>query len=188
MTTIEFDKKVKCNAKFVAVRILDNNDEIKVGNIYMPASIGANDRVAFGIIEDVGEKAAAEYGLEKGQYVLFDRLSTFCHTAPVALLEYNNVICLTNSERSEYHPLKGMMFVKPDNTEDVTNVKGIYVPNYAEKLNTGHIVDSNFTSDVKDNFKIGDRVLLVKGGDVIELGESRIHIFKEDMLVCSIED
>ena len=30
--------------------------------------------------------------------------------------------------------------------------------------------------------------MLVKGGDVVSFGNSRIHIFKKDMIVCTIED
>lgn len=117
MNTIEFDKKVKCNLEYVAVRIIDNLDDLKVGNIYLPSTASANDRLAFAKIIDVGAKAAEEYGLEIGQYVMFDRLSTFCHTAPVAITRYNNIICLTNEARTEFKPLRGMLFVEPDNKD-----------------------------------------------------------------------
>lgn len=70
----------------------------------------------------------------------------------------------------------------------MSNVGGIYVANYAEKLNTAKVIATNFTDDVKDAFKVGDRVLLAKGGDVVQLGTTVIYIYKQDSLVCSIED
>lgn len=47
MTTIEFDKKLKCGNDFVAVRVLSNDDEISVGGIYLPDSFQANGKLAF---------------------------------------------------------------------------------------------------------------------------------------------
>ena len=36
MTTIKFDKKLICGPEFVAVRIIENCDDIKVGSIWLP--------------------------------------------------------------------------------------------------------------------------------------------------------
>lgn len=185
MKLIEFDKKVICNDEFVAVRIIDNQEELKVGNIYLPSNARKNDRLGFGIIESVGEKATEEYGIKVGDYIMFDRLSTFAHTAPVALLRYNNVICLTNKENTEFNPLKGMLFVIPDEKENVSKVGNIFVTDYKDKLNLGTIEKINISNN---KFQIGDKVMLTKGADVVEIGEKVIYIYKEDMLICKIED
>jgi hypothetical protein len=37
-------------------------------------------------------------------------------------------------------------------------------------------------------FEVGDKVLLVKGGDEVKLGDKTIYIYKPDMLICTIED
>ncbi len=185
MKLIEFDKKVVCNSEFVAVRIIDNQNELKVGNIYLPSTTHTNDRLGFGIIEDVGEKATEEYGIKVGDYVMFDRLSTFAHTAPVALLRYNNVICLTNKENNEFNPLKGMLFVIPDEKENVSKVGNIFVTDYKDKLNIGTIEKVNISNE---KFLVGDKVMMTKGADVVQIGEKTIYIYKEDMLICKIED
>ena len=127
MNIIEFDKKVECGAEFVALRILDNCDQLKSGNIWLPDTAGANNRLAFCRIENCGAKASEEYGIKAGDYVMIDRLSTFAHTAPVCLVKYNNVICLTDEKNQEYRPLRNMLFVEPDEKDGVTKVGGIYV-------------------------------------------------------------
>lgn len=186
MNSITFDKKCKCGKEFVCVRILQNCEDLKVGNIWLPSNAEANNRLAHCIIEDVGQKAAEEYGLVVGDYVLIDRLSTFAHTKPVALLKFNNVILKTNKDMTDFWPLKNMVFVEPDKNDGVTMVGNIAVSNYADKLHTGKILKINCEKD--QEFSDGDTVLLVKGGDVVKLGTTTLHIYKYDMIVCSFED
>lgn len=109
MDTIEFDKKVVCGPEFVALRIIQNNDEMKSGNIWLPSLVGQNQRLAFCCIENIGSKAAVEYGLAVGDYVMIDRLSTFAHTAPVCLCRYNNIICRANCDATKMYPLRNML-------------------------------------------------------------------------------
>ena len=47
MTTIKFDKKLKCGNEFVAVKVLVNDEELNIGGIYLPDSFQANGRLAF---------------------------------------------------------------------------------------------------------------------------------------------
>ena len=93
MTTIKFDKKCVCGPEFVCIRIIDNCENLEVDGIVLAKKVQENGRLAFGKIENIGETAAKEYGLAEGDYVMFDRLSTFAHTAPVCLVRYNNIIC-----------------------------------------------------------------------------------------------
>lgn len=188
MTTIEFDKKLKCGSDFVAVRVISNDDELVVGGIYLPNSFEANGRLAFCQVEDIGKNAAENTGVEVGDYVMIDRLATFAWTSPVAALKYDSIICKANSMRTDFFPLAGSLFVEPDAKDDVSNVNGIYVSNYTKRLNTGVIVKSSFEKCDEWPFGVGDRVMLVKGGDFVQLGESKIHIFKKDMIVCTIEE
>lgn len=188
MTTIEFDKKVVCGPEFVAVRILENCDELQIGSIWLPQSTESNARLAHCKIEALGQKAAEEYGIAVGDYVMIDRLSTFAHTAPVALLKYNNVICKTNADKSDFWPLRNMMFVEPEKKDNVTDVGGVFITNYAEKLNIGKIWKMNCDAELNLPFKENDKVLVTKGADIIQLGNIVLHIFKHDMIICRIED
>jgi co-chaperonin GroES (HSP10) len=185
MNTIEFDKKVKCGPEFVALRIIDNGEQLKVGNIWMLDSSDANGRLAHCVIEDCGETAAKEYGLKAGDYVMIDRLSTFAHTAPVCVTRYNNVICLTDEKKTSFAPLRGMVFVEPDQKEEISNVGGVYVRDYDEKLNLGTVTDMN-VEDEGYPFKAGDRVMVTKGADAVEVGDRTLFIYKKDMLICKI--
>lgn len=187
MTTTKFNKKVECCTEYVAIKILDNGDEIKVGNIYIPPTAESNSRLGFGIIESVGPDANEKYGLVVGDYVLFDRLSSFGHTAPICMLRYNNVICLTNKDRTEFKPLKNMCFVEPNKTDPVTEMSGIFVPNYKDKLNTGKVISTNFTGD-NIPVKVGDTIVLSSGADVVKLGTQDIRIYKSDMIVAVVKE
>ena len=185
MDIIKFDEKVQCGPECVALRLLDNCEDLKVGNIWLPQTAGANERLARCVIEDCGSKAAEEYGIKAGDYVMIDRLSTFAHTAPVCLVKYNNVICLTDEKGGSFRPLKGMLFVEQDQKDSVTNVGGVYVQDYDEKLNIGTVTASAVEEDGYP-FAVGDKVLVVKGGDQMVVGDKTVYIYKKDMLICKI--
>ena len=188
MNTIQFDEKVECGPAFVALRILDNLDEMQVGGVWLPDTVGENQRLAHCVIENVGSKAAEEYGIKAGDYVMIDRLSTFAHTAPVCMCRYNNVICKTDADKSEYYPLRNMLFVELDEKDNMTNVDGVYIENYAGKLNIGHITAENLDDEAKKtcSFRIGDHVVMTKGPDVVSIGDRLLHIYKHDMIVCKV--
>lgn len=188
MTTIKFDKKLKCGNDFVAVEVLDVLNTAKVGNIYLPDSFGANARLAHCRVADVGIKAKEKLGIEVGDYVMIDRLSTFAWTAPSAVLKYDSVIMKTNDNKSEYYPLKDTAFIEPDQKEDATDVNGVLVVNYDKRLNLGTVIKKSFDKTDEYPFDVGDKVMLVKGGDIVDLGEKKIYIYKKDMIVCTVED
>lgn len=189
MTTLEFDKKLKCGPEFVAVRILENCEDLKVGSIYLPQTAEANSRLAHVIVEDVGSTAAEKLGIKVGDYVMIDRLATFAHTAPVAALKYDSVICITDKNMSDYWPLKNMIFVKPDEKEAMTKVNNIFVPgSYDKKLNLGTIIKMNCEDELNLHFKVNDRVLLTKGADVVQVNQSKLFIYKHDMIIATVED
>jgi len=147
MNTIEFKHEVKCGNDFIAVEIIDNAEELKYGNIFLPSSTGSNARLAFCQIKDIGQNAAEKTGCKTGDYVMIDRLSTFSHTAPIATLKYDSLICLANENGNEYFPLKDMMFVEPEDKDDITNVNGIYVQDFEGKLRLGKVIKTNFKAD-----------------------------------------
>jgi hypothetical protein len=188
MNTISFDKKVICGPEFVALRIIDNLNDMQLDGVWLPDTVEANTRLAHCIIENVGSKAAEEYGIKIGDYVMIDRLSTFAHTSPVCMCRYNNVICKTNKDRSEYHPLRNMLFVELDEKNNVSNVDGVYIENYANKLNIGYITDENLDIDIKETvgFNLGDRIVMTKGPDIVSIGDRLLYIYKHDMIVCKV--
>lgn len=188
MTTIQFDKKLKCGNDFVAVEVLDVQNEAKVGNIYLPDSFVANGRLAHCKVTDVGVNAKDKLGIKVGDYIMIDRLATFAWTAPSAVLKYDSVIVKTNAEKTEYFPLKDTLFVVPEKHDDTTNVNGVFVVNYDKRLNVGTVTKLGFETCDKYPFKVGDKVMLVKGGDMVDMGDVKLHIFKKDMIVCTIED
>lgn len=188
MTTIKFDKRLKCGNDFVAVEVIDVQNTMKVGNIVLPDSYVSNGRLAFCRVTDVGANAKDKTGVEAGDYVMIDRLATFAWTAPAAALKYDSVICKTNAEKTEYFPLKDTLFVVPDQKDGTTEVNGVIVVNYDKRLNLGTIEKMGFETSDEYPFKVGDKVMLVKGGDLLDMGDVKIYIFKKDMIVCTVED
>lgn len=188
---INFDKQVVCNDDFVQLRVIDNLENMDVGGIVLPHTTYSNERLAFGQLLNVGKTAKEKYGISEGEFCLFDRLSTFAWTQPNACTKYDNIICIANESRTEFHPVKNMVFVKPDDAPQVESVGGVYVPpTFTDRLHLGTITDINIdTAKVTDDiFHVGDRVMLVKGGDVISTGTKDLYIFKYDQLVCKIID
>lgn len=188
MVTTEFNKEVECGNDFVAVQIIENCDELKVGEIYMTESYALNSRLAFSQIKSIGKSAAEKTGCRVGDYVLVDRLSTFGHTAPIACLKYDSVICLTDDKKSDIFPLKDMAIIEPEEKDDISNLGGVYMMDAEAKLNIGKIIKTAFDRTDEYPFEVGDRVMLTKGADIVDFGELRAHIYKKDMLICTIED
>lgn len=188
MNTIQFDKKLTCGKDFVAVEVLDVMEEMKVGHIYLPNSHAENGRLAHCKVTNVGVGAKEKLGIEVGDYVMIDRLSTFAWTAPSAVLKYDSVIAKTNEDKSEYFPLKDCAFIEPDEKSAQSEVNGIIVLNYDKRLNTGTIVKKNFDKNEEYPFDVGDKVMLVKGGDLMAYGDVKVYIWKKDMIICTIED
>lgn len=188
MTTIHFDKKLTCGSDFVAVRIIDMCDTLKAGNIWLPDVYEANGRLAHCQVLDIGQNAHDKTGVNVGDYVMIDRLATFAWTEPVAALKYDSVIVLSNKDRTDFYPLKDAMFVEPDNHDQITKVGGVYVSNYEGRMNSGVIRKINFEHTDAYPFSVGDRVMLIKGGDSVTLGDRQYYIYKKDMIVCVIED
>lgn len=161
---------------------------MKIGNIYLPDSYGENARLAHCLVDDVGCNAKAKLGIEVGDYVMIDRLATFAWTAPSAVLKYDSVICKTNKDKTDYFPIKDTMFVEPDQHDNMTEIDGLVVMNYDKRLNLGTITKMGFDKSDEYPFSVGDKVMMVKGGDMLDAGDVKIHIFKKDMIICTVND
>lgn len=188
MTTTDFNKRVQCGNDYVAVRIIENCDELKIGSIYLPQTTEQNTRLAFCKVESIGSEAAEKTGCKEGDFVMIDRLATYGHTSPVACLKYDSVICLTNEGKTDFFPLKDMLFIEPDEKDDVSNVNGIFVMNYAEKLNLGTITKSAVEKSDAYPFEVGQKVMMTKGADIVTFGEVKVYIYKKDMIICTVQD
>lgn len=185
--TIEFDKKCTPAPEYVVLRVLNRNDDFNVGGILLSESCYANDRVAFYQVEDVGSKAFEEYGLVKGDYVVADRLAQCYQTAPIAVMKYVNVIAKTDKDNKTFSPLKNMVFVQ-DDADTTQNVGGVLINNYNKTLKIGKVVAMNISPDISVPYKVGDSVMLSKGGDSFQIGEHHVFIYKHDMIVCKVEE
>ena len=188
MEKIEFKNRCVACDEFVVLESLDISDEMNVGGIILAPSAFSNERLGFYKVLDVGKKAKEEYGIEVGDYVFADRLSSYYHTFPIVLMRYNNLIVRTNKDKSEVHPFKNMILVK-DERETETNVNGIIVADYSKKINIGTVVDVNISEDkLPQPYSIGDKVMLTKGADNVKINGENYMIYKLDMIICKVEE
>ena len=68
-------------------------------------------------------------------------------------------------------------------------VNNIFVPgSYDKKLNLGTIIKMNCEDELNLHFKVNDRVLLTKGADVVQVNQSKLFIYKHDMIIATVED
>lgn len=185
--TINFNKKCIPSSDYVVLRVIDRNENMSLGGILLANKNYSNDRTGFYQVEEVGENAHKEYGLEKGDYVIADRLAQCYPTEPICVMKYVNVIAKTNSENSQYSPLKNMVFVR-DEKDTTQNVNGVLVNNYNKSLKIGEIVSMNISDDISVPYKKGDKVMLSKGGDSFQVGNEHVYIYKHDMIVAKVEE
>jgi co-chaperonin GroES (HSP10) len=185
--TINFNKKCIPATDYVVLRVIDRNDNMKMGGILLSKNNFSNERLGFYQVEEVGENAHNEYGLEKGDYVVADRLAQCYPTEPICVMKYVNVIAKTNKDNSQYSPLKNMVFVK-DEVNTTQNINGILVNNYNKSLKIGEVVSMNISDDITVPYKKGDKVMLSKGGDSFQIGTEHVYIYKYDMIVAKVEE
>ena len=60
-------------------------------------------------------------------------------------------------------------------------------------VTSSYSIDGGTTWTSGDNVtvtlaNVGDKVMLVKGGDMLDAGDEKIYIFKKDMIVCTVEE
>ena len=171
----------------MVLRVLDGGDRLDAGGILLTKSEFANDRLGFYRVESVGKNAAREYGLVPGDYVVADRLAQVCKTEPVAVMKYVNVIAKTNETNDRFYPLRNMVFVRDDDGK-VEDIGGILVSKYSKQLRLGTVVSMNTEDGIEVPYKVGDKVMLVKGGDSFQVGSEHLYIYKHDMIACVVED
>lgn len=186
MSTINFNKKCIPSPEYVVLKVIDRQDTLKVGEVLLPNESYSNSRVGFYQVLAVGSTAAEYYGLKEGDYVVADRLAQCYKTKPIAVMKFTNVIAKTDAENKTFSPLKNMVFVK-DNPNRTTNVGGFLVSNYDKQLNIGVVVSMNLDDDIEVPYKVGDHVMIAKGGDSFTIGTEHIFIYKHDMIVCRVD-
>lgn len=79
-----------------------------------------------------------------------------------------------------------MLFVERDDNEEVAKVGNIYMMNPDEKLNVGTVTKVNFEASEEFPFVPGDKVMMSKGADEVQVGDKKIYIYKREMIVCKI--
>ena len=98
---IHFDKDCEPANDIVVLRIIDNDTlSSKSTGFVIGDETLRNLRVGFAKIEKIGKEAKEKTGLDAGAYVFYDKLATFYHTEPVAMLRWNALIMESNLEKT----------------------------------------------------------------------------------------
>ena len=195
---IHFDKDCEPANDIVVLRIIDRDTmSSKNSGFVIGDDSLRNLRVGFAKIEKIGSLAKEKTGLDVGAYVFYDKLATFYHTEPVALLRYNALIMETNEEKSKYRALGGRCIVQEIDKKDDDDQVGFVIPT-SDEMKIGVIKSITPPYDGEDNasnFKVGDKILLTKdehdtlngfkGDSSLDKSKS-ILIYKTDAILAKV--
>lgn len=196
---IHFDRDCEPASDIVVIRIIDNDTlSSKNGGFVIGDETLRNLRVGFAKIEKIGKEAKEKTGLDVGAYVFYDKLATFYHTEPVAILRWNALIMESNLEKTKYRAMAGRCIVQEAKSEN-EEAGGFIIPGSDEmKIGVIKSITPPYTMNPDAySFKVGDKILLTKEecdtlhgfkGDS-ELDPSKpILIYKTDAIICKIND
>lgn len=195
---IYFDKDCEPANDIVVLKILDNDtlSSKSTGFIIGDESL-RNLRVGFAQIIKIGSEAKVKTNLKEGYWVFFDKLATFYHTEPIALIRYNGLIMESNEEKTSYRALGGRCIVQEVKKED--NSSGFVLSNDEEmKIGVIKSITPPYEGiDNASNFKVGDKVLLTneesdelhgfKGDSTLD-PSLPIYIYKTNAIICKINE
>lgn len=160
---IHFDRDCEPANDIVVLRVIDNDTlSSKNSGFVIGDESLRNLRVGFARIEKIGSLAKEKTGLDVGSWVFYDKLATFYHTEPIALLRYNALIMESNEEKSKYRALGGRCIVQEVIEEKESG--GFIIPT-SDEMKIGVIKSITPPYEGEDNtsnFKVGDKILLTK--------------------------
>ena len=195
---IHFDRDCEPASDIVVLRIIDRDTlSSKDSGFVIGDDTLRNLRLGFARVEKIGREAKENTGLDVGAYVFYDKLATFYHTEPVAMLRWNAIIMETNLEKTKYRAMAGRCIVQE--VGDKGDDSGFIIPT-SDELKIGVIKSITPPHTMNPDaypFKVGDKILLTKDerdtlngfkGDK-ELDPSKpIYIYKTDAIICKIND
>ena len=174
---IHFDKDCEPANDIVVLRIIDRDTlSSKNSGFVIGDDSLRNLRVGFARIEKIGSLAKEKTGLEVGSWVFYDKLATFYHTEPIALLRYNALIMESNEGKTKYRALGGRCIVQEVDKGSNEDNGGFIIPT-SDEMKIGVIKSITPPYEGEDNasnFKVGDRILLTKDE------HDTLHGFKGD--------
>ena len=172
---IHFDKDCEPANDIVVLKVLDNDTlSSKGGGFIIGDDTLRNLRVGFYQIVKIGSVAREKTGLDVGSYVFADKLASFYHTEPIALMRYNALIMESNAEKTKYRALGGRCIVQEVDAEKESD--GFIIPT-SDEMKIGVIKSITPPYEGEDNasnFNVGDKILLTKDE------HDTLHGFKGD--------
>ena len=195
---IHFDRDCEPANDIVVLRVIDIDtlSSKKSGFVIGDDSL-RNLRLGFYQIEKIGSEAREMTGLDVGAYVFADKLASFYHTEPIALMRYNALIMETNAEKTKYRALGGRCIVQEVDSESGSS--GFVIPTSDEmKIGVIKSITPPYTmTESAVPFKVGDRILLTKDehdtlhgfkGDSSLDPTKPILIYKTDAIIAKVND
>ena len=196
---IHFDKDCEPASDIVVLKIIDGDilSSKDSGFVISDDSL-RNLRVGFAQIEKIGKEAKEKTGLDVGAYVFYDKLATFYHTEPVALVRWNGLIMESNLEKTKYKAMAGRCIVQEVGLGN-EEAGGFVIPT-SDEMKVGVIKSITPPYERAEStypFKVGDKILLTKEerdtlhgfkGDSSLDPTKPILIYKTDAIICKIND
>ena len=195
---IYFDRDCEPANDVVVLKVVDNDVLSSKNTGFMIGDDSLrNLRVGFYQIVKIGSEAREMTGLDVGSYVFADKLASFYHTEPIALMRYNALIMESNADKTKYRALGGRCIVQEVDAEKETG--GFVIPTSDEmKIGVIKSITPPYTmTESAVPFKIGDKILLTKDehdtlhgfkGDSSLDPTKPILIYKTDAIIAKVND
>ena len=197
---IHFDRDCEPASDIVVLRIIDRDTmSSKDSGFVIGDDTLRNLRLGFARVEKIGREAKENTGLDIGAYVFYDKLATFYHTEPVAMLRWNAIIMETNREKTKYRAMAGRCIVQEVDDKGSGEDSGFIIPT-SDELKIGVIKSITPPYEGENNasnFKVGDKILLTKDehdtlhgfkGDSSLDPTKPILIYKTDAIIAKVNN
>lgn len=200
---IYFDKECEPANDIVVLKVIESDTiTTKKDGFVIGDDMMRNMRVGFYQIVKIGSEAKKKTSLDVGSYVFADRLASFYHTEPIALMRYNALIMESNKEKTKYRALGGRCIVQPiEYGKNEGNQSGFsFAIPESQDLKYGIVKSITPPYEGDDgnnasNIKAGDKILLTKEecdvlhgfrGDETLDPTKPIYIYKTSAILCKI--
>jgi len=144
----------------VLLEKIDTRRKDKVGNIFVPDSYKNNCAVLKAKVIQIGDEV--NNGIQIGDTIMFDEMSTFGDHGNQALVKMENIIAKVNDNKLHSYG-DTIMCVEEEGAD---NIKGIFIPTVNRGTNIFLTIVNKSVFLTNDDVQIGDKVLVFNEGNI----------------------
>ena len=182
---IHFDAKLVPAPEMVVLRELEKANVSK-GGFYLSDDALKNARSGFCVVEAVGSVAFDKTKLKRGDYVYADRLASYYHTEPIMVMKWDNILLLTDENKSNLSTMPGWVLMTMAKEESAF----VLATEDASSVRHGIVKSINYGDTKIENcpFSAGDDVLITRQCDIYDgFGPERLVAMKISEVIARFD-